>query len=203
MRGQYVQFDVMEATAQVALAISWIFFAVIFFVGRRGAASKGKTTARSNRSRFGLVLQMIGYAVVFSIARPYFTPIVSMPKWAEGIVLLIATGIGAASIWFCFTAARTLGKQWSLIARIIENHELVQTGPFAVVRNPIYLAMFGLLLQAAIVISIWQAVLPAAVAFLTGTYIRIYEEEKILRAEFGEKFDDYAKRVPAFLPRLT
>src|SRR5689334_8995099 len=112
MYGPVAQLDALEATALVALGISWLFFAVIFFVGRRGAASKEKTTARSNRSRFGLVLQMAGYAIVFGVARPYFTPIVPMPKWAEATVLLVATAIGAASIWFCFAAARTLGKQW-------------------------------------------------------------------------------------------
>jgi protein-S-isoprenylcysteine O-methyltransferase Ste14 len=81
-------------------------------------------------------------------------------------------------------------------------HELIQTGPFAVVRNPIYLAMFGLLIQAGIVVSIWQAIIPAVVAFVMGTYVRIEEEEKVLREEFGAQFEDYARRVPAFIPKL-
>jgi protein-S-isoprenylcysteine O-methyltransferase Ste14 len=199
---QYVGPDLLEEVALFGLTFLWILFGVIFFIGRSGAAPKAKTTVRSNRSRFGIVIQLLSYAIVYSIERPYFTPIVPMPKIAEAILLLIATAIGVASIAFCYAAARALGKQWSLVARVVVGHELIQTGPFAVVRNPIYLAMFGLLIQAGIVVSIWQAIIPAVVAFVMGTYVRIEEEEKVLREEFGAQFEDYARRVPAFIPKL-
>ena len=199
---RYVGPDLIEEVALLGLTFLWLLFGAIFFVGRRGAAPDSKTTSRSNRSRFGIVIQLLSYAIVYSIERPYFTPIAPMPKIAEAIVLLIASAIGIASIAFCYWAARELGKQWSLVARVVVGHELIQTGPFAVVRNPIYLAMFGLLLQAGIVVSIWQAIVPALVAFLIGTYVRIEEEEKILRGQFGAQFDDYARRVPAFIPKL-
>jgi protein-S-isoprenylcysteine O-methyltransferase Ste14 len=197
---RYVQWDALEATALFGLTFLWLLFALIFFLGRRGAAPKAGTTARSNKSRIGIVLQMLGYAIVYSIERPYFTPIVPMSKTVEAVVLVITTAIGIASIWFCYSAMRTLGKQWSLIARVVAGHELVQQGPFAVVRNPIYLAMFGLLLQAGIVVSLWQAIIPAMIVFLAGTWVRIHEEEKILREQFGAQFDDYARRVPSFVP---
>lgn len=197
---RYVQRDAMEAAALFGLTLLWLLFAAIFFLGRRGAAPKTKTTTRSNTSRVGFVLQMVGYALVYTVERPYFTTIVPMSKTMEAIVLLIASAVGVASIWFCYSAMRTLGKQWSLIARIVAGHELVQQGPFAVVRNPIYLAMFGLLIQAGIVVSIWQAILPAIVIFLAGTWIRIHEEERVLREQFGTQFDDYAQRVPSFIP---
>jgi protein-S-isoprenylcysteine O-methyltransferase Ste14 len=145
---------------------------------------------------------MVAYAIVYTFERPYFTPIFPMSKAAEAIVLLVAGAIGIASILFCYTAMRILGKQWSLIARVVSGHELIQQGPFSIVRNPIYLAMFGLLLQAGIVVSVWQAIIPAVIVFLFGTWIRIREEEKVLRQQFGSHFDDYARRVPAFIPGL-
>lgn len=147
-------------------------------------------------------MQMIAYAIVYAFERPYFTPIVPMSRRVESLVLLLATAVGVASIWLCYTAARALGKQWSLVARIVSGHELIQQGPFSMVRNPIYLAMFGLLLQAGIVVSVWQAIVPASILFLIGTWVRIREEEKILRQEFGPAFDEYARRVPAFIPGL-
>lgn len=199
---RYVGFDAMEAAALFGLTFLWLLFAVIFFLGRRGAAQKTATTVRSNTSRVGIVMQMLGYAIVYSIERPYFTPIVPMSKRTEAIILLAASAIGVVSILFCYMAMRTLGKQWSLVARLVAGHELVQQGPFAIVRNPIYLAMFGLLLQAGIVVSIWQAIVPAVAIFLAGTWIRVHEEEKILRQQFGSQFEDYARRVPAFIPRV-
>jgi protein-S-isoprenylcysteine O-methyltransferase Ste14 len=199
---QYVGPDLIEEIALFGLTFLWILFGAIFFVGRRGAAPKSETTSRSNRSRFGIVIQLLSYAILYSIERPYFTPIVPMPKIVEAVLLLVATAIGIASIAFCYSAARELGKQWSLVARVVQGHELIQTGPFAVVRHPIYLAMFGLLLQAGIVVSIWQAVIPAIVAFMVGTYVRIEEEEKILREKFGAQYEEYARHVPAFIPKL-
>jgi len=199
---RYVGPDGIEEAALFGLTFLWILFALIFFFGRGRAAPKTQTTARSNVSRIGIVLQLLAYAIVYGIERPYFTPIVPMPKAVETAVLIAASAIGVASIVFCFLAARTLGKQWSMIARLVSGHELIQQGPFSVVRNPIYLAMFGLLIQAGIVVSIWQAIVPAVVIFLVGTWIRIREEEKILRVQFGSKFDEYASRVPAFIPGL-
>jgi protein-S-isoprenylcysteine O-methyltransferase Ste14 len=197
---RYVGPDALEEVALFGLAILWLLFAMIFFLGRRGAAPKTTVTARSSASRVGFVTQMLAYAVVYTFERPYFTPIVSMSKRTEAIVLFVASAIGVASIFFCYTAMRTLGKQWSLIAQVVSGHELIQRGPFAIVRNPIYLAMLGLLLQAGIVVSVWEAILPAIVLFLVGTWIRISEEEKILRREFGSRFDEYAQRVPVFIP---
>jgi protein-S-isoprenylcysteine O-methyltransferase Ste14 len=199
---RYIGPDAMEEAALFGLTFLWVLFALIFFFGRGRAAPKTETTARSGISRVGIVLQMLAYAIVYSIERPYFTPIVPMSKGAESVLLIAASAIGVASIVFCFSAARTLGKQWSMVARLVSGHELIEQGPFSVVRNPIYLAMFGLLIQAGIVVSMWQAIAPAILIFLIGTWIRIREEEKILRAQFGPKFDEYARRVPAFIPRV-
>lgn len=200
MRIRYVGPAAIEEASLFLLTFLWLAFALIFFLGRHGAAPKLKTTARGNFSRIGFILQILAYALVYAVERPYFTPFVPMSRPVEGIVAGIASAIGIASILFCYASMRALGKQWSLIARVVSGHELIQSGPFAVVRNPIYLAMFGLLLQAGIVVSIWQAMLPAILIFVIGTWIRIREEEKVLRKEFGAKFEDYARRVPAFIP---
>jgi protein-S-isoprenylcysteine O-methyltransferase Ste14 len=50
--------------------------------------------------------------------------------------------------------------------------------------------------------SRWWNFLAAVIVFLIGNRIRIRAEEKLLRETFGEQFDDYARRVPAFVPRL-
>jgi len=42
----------------------------------------------------------------------------------------------------------------------------------------------------------------ASAVFLAGTHIRIRSEEKLLRQTFGQGFEEYAKRVPAFVPKL-
>jgi protein-S-isoprenylcysteine O-methyltransferase Ste14 len=71
-----------------------------------------------------------------------------------------------------------------------------------VVRNPIYLAMLGMLIATGMAVSRWPALVCAAIVFAAGTAIRIRAEENLLRETFGATFDEYARRVPAFLPRL-
>ncbi|MFS8084040.1 MAG: methyltransferase, partial [Acidobacteriota bacterium] len=104
------------------------------------------------------------------------------------------------SVWFFATAIRTLGKQWSLAARVLEGHKLVTEGPYRIVRNPIYTAMFGMLLATGVAISHWSGLLIAIIVFAIGTVIRVHSEEKLLREAFGAEFEAYAQRVPAVVP---
>jgi protein-S-isoprenylcysteine O-methyltransferase Ste14 len=110
--------------------------------------------------------------------------------------------IAVASVWLCFESARTLGKQWALAARVIEGHELITSGPYARVRNPIYFAMFGMLLATGLALSRWPAVGVAILVFVLGTEIRIRSEERLLREAFEVQFDNYARKVPAIFPRI-
>ncbi len=105
-------------------------------------------------------------------------------------------------MWLSASAVRTLGKQWTYVARTIEGHELITQGPYQLVRNPIYLAMFGMMMAMGLSLTIWPVLLAAMVIFLIGTFVRIRSEEKLLRATFGAQFEEYARRVPAFLPGL-
>ena len=106
-----------------------------------------------------------------------------------------------ASCWLSIRAVQSLGKQWTYAARVIKGHELITQGPYGVVRNPIYLGMFGLILSTCLAFSRWWSGLAAVVFFLIGNHIRIRTEEQLLRETFGDQFDEYARRVPAFIPQ--
>jgi len=116
--------------------------------------------------------------------------------------LLFTVGLAAASVWLSESAIRTLGKQWALPARLVEGHELITVGPYAYVRNPIYTAMLGMLIATGLAMEHWTATIVAVVVFSVGMAIRVRSEEKLLRAAFGEKFEEYARRVPAVIPWL-
>ena len=88
------------------------------------------------------------------------------------------------------------------MAWIVQGHQPVTEGPYSSVRNPIHLAMFGMLLATELVWSRWWVTLVAVSLFLAGNEIRIRNEEKIPRETFGERFEEYARRVLAFFPHL-
>jgi protein-S-isoprenylcysteine O-methyltransferase Ste14 len=62
--------------------------------------------------------------------------------------------------------------------------------------------MFGMLVATGLALSVWWALVLAAVLFAIGTQIRIQNEEKVLRESFGAEFDAYARQVPAMFPRI-
>ncbi len=186
--------------ALFVLALCWLGFGVIVVLGKRGA--ERSTKRQDFKSHAGFFLQCLGYAICLSFGRRYFSPIVRMSQTAEWLVAAFAALIAIASTWFCFAAARALGRQWALVARVIEGHELIRRGPYAVVRNPIYLAMLGMLVATGLIVSGWQGLAVATIVFMIGTEIRIRSEEKLLREALGSQFDEYAAEVPALIPRV-
>jgi len=178
----------------------WLAFAGIAVLGKRGAALGAQR--RDRKSLVGMLLQGAAYAICFGAFRARFSPIFPISKIGEATLGALTIALALVSTWFCFAAARALGKQWALLARVIEGHELIRRGPYAIVRNPIYLAMFGMLIASGLAVSRWQALVPAIAMYLIGTAVRIHSEETLLRAMFGAQFEDYTRHVPAFLPRL-
>jgi protein-S-isoprenylcysteine O-methyltransferase Ste14 len=184
--------------AAFVMAAGWAGFGVILVLGKRGAAPG--SAKRDLRSTLGFALQCAAYAICFLFYRRYFSPIVPMSVLTESILAVLSIVLTLWSVWFCYAAARALGKQWALMARVIKGHELIRQGPYAVVRNPIYLAMLLMLVAIGMDVSRWPALVVATVIFIIGTVIRIRTEENLLRANFGSTFEDYARAVPAFLP---
>jgi protein-S-isoprenylcysteine O-methyltransferase Ste14 len=195
-----VRSDPLAELAYFVVLAGWLGFIAIVFIGKRG--STPGAAKRDWKSTFGMLLQGAAYAICFGFFRPYFSPFLPMSKPAEVILTGVTIALVIVAVWLCWAAARTLGKQWALVARVIEGHELITAGPYAIVRNPIYLSMLGMYVASVLAVGRWQTLLGGLIVFLAGTMIRIRTEEKLLREAFGAQFDDYARRVPALLPRL-
>lgn len=112
------------------------------------------------------------------------------------VVLLL--GVGGALLFD--RSARVLGTNWSVVARMRTDHLLVRDGPFARMRHPIYFAMLLMLTALGIGLGHIWGLAAAIPVFVIGTSIRIREEEKLLRAQFGEDHARYVREVPAFFP---
>lgn len=83
-----------------------------------------------------------------------------------------------------------------------KNRELTQTGPYAHVRNPLYLGSILIAAGFAVALLSWPVGLALAGMFLLIYVPVIASEERFLRATFPE-FEDYCQRVPRLIPRLT
>jgi protein-S-isoprenylcysteine O-methyltransferase Ste14 len=192
--------DSLQALVFAVVMLSWFAFVVLFFARRKPPAPPD--SKRNRISILGIALQGVSYGIVWSVHRPFFTPLVRMGKQVEIIVAVLTMMVAIGSVWFVLSAIRMLGKQWSLAARVLEGHKLVTEGPYRIVRNPIYTGMFGMLLATGLAVSHWMGLLVAIVVFAVGTVVRVHSEEKLLRETFGAEFEAYTHRVPAVIPFL-
>jgi protein-S-isoprenylcysteine O-methyltransferase Ste14 len=129
------------------------------------------------RTLFSLLIPII--FVVF--ARP------QLPLLLAGIVLAVAGE--ALRIW----AAGCISKNAVLACR----------GPFAYVRNPLYLGSLLIAVGYCFMSGLWWSVLVTAAMYYYFYYGTIYNEEEHLKTVLGEPYERYSAAVPRLLPRLS
>jgi protein-S-isoprenylcysteine O-methyltransferase Ste14 len=178
----------------------WFIFLLSFVLRER--IPRGREWKRDHTALLGLALEGIGYYMVWCqpLQRKQFAPLVAGSEALVWVLSVLAVAVAVASVVFVDAACRRLGKQWALAARLVEDHSLIQDGPYRFVRNPIYLGMLGMLLATGLLRTQWIALLAAILIFIAGTYIRIRSEERLLREAFGSRFEEYTRKVHALIP---
>jgi protein-S-isoprenylcysteine O-methyltransferase Ste14 len=112
--------------------------------------------------------------------------------------LLVAIAVGG--VLFMWWARLHLGRLWSASVTRKADHHIIDTGPYAVVRHPIYT---GLLFAIAATVSVRATAetLAGAAMLAAGIYIKARTEEAFLRDQLGaETYEAYARRVPMLVP---
>jgi protein-S-isoprenylcysteine O-methyltransferase Ste14 len=99
-----------------------------------------------------------------------------------------------------WTSVTHLGKQFRVHAGLYHDHALVKTGPYAIVRHPIYASLLAALLCTLLLLTPWQWIAVSLALFIGGTEIRVRSEEQLLASRFEEEFEVYRKAVPAYIP---
>jgi protein-S-isoprenylcysteine O-methyltransferase Ste14 len=193
---------VAERAAFYAVIVCWWIFGLTFWLRKR--PPRAREAKRDWTSLSGLLLQAAGYVCVWSfpLRQKQFSPVVSGSPVVEWGLAALTVVIAVASTWLVNAAARRLGKQWALAARLVKGHTLIREGPYRFVRNPIYTGMLGMLLATGLAVTQWIPLLIAIGLFIPGTYIRIRSEERLLREAFGSEFEAYARNVPALIPGI-
>lgn len=189
---------VSQAQVWLFVVLAAVFFAVMIIATRRsGGGDSG--ARRNNMSRIGIALQGLGIGLAgFGPVRMSLPPLSAQALIQSLVMILLATG---ASGLFA-ASARTLGANWSIVARTRSDHQLVRNGPYAVVRHPIYLGLLLFLLSLAVALGHFAQLIVAIPVFLAGTAIRTRIEDRLLETKFGDEFRDYARTTPALIPKI-
>lgn len=178
-----------------ALALAFVALIVVAATRRKDEGG----ARQDGRSRIGIAMQ--GFAFVLVGIGPVIAtlPSLSVPAVTGfGFVLLLM----AAVLALFAASSSALGRNWSIKARTLADHELIRSGPYAFVRHPIYFAMLLFLLAMVIALGHWVLLIVALPVFLIGTKMRTTAEDRLLEARFGQDFIDYRNSTPAMFPRL-
>lgn len=113
----------------------------------------------------------------------------------------VAVSPNWAGVLFSIWSRTHLGRNWSATVTVKEGHNLTRTGPYRLVRHPIYFGMLLGILGLAIQAGRWPAVPGLALVFL-GLRLKSRIEERLLREEFGREYENYRRDTPALVPYL-
>lgn len=190
----------------MSLIHSYLFLALWFsYFAYWWAMSKNvKETERHEpaASRMGRLILLVCAAALLLLPRvaPFFLNVRFLPlaEWCFWVGVAMTT----AGLLFSAWGRRHLGSNWSQSVTIKQDHELITSGPYALVRHPIYTGLLLGFLGSAVARGEWRGLL--AVALVFGTlWQKLKREEKWMRAEFGEPYEAYSRRVAALVPYIV
>ncbi|MEM9292251.1 MAG: protein-S-isoprenylcysteine O-methyltransferase [Acidobacteriota bacterium] len=122
----------------------------------------------------------------------------ALPSWATaiGVVLLVL------GLWLFWRSHADLGRNWSVTLEIREGHHLVTGGVYSRVRHPMYSAIYLIYGAQALLIHHWIAGLGGIVSFWLIYVIRVPREEAMMRARFGDEYEEYCQSTGRVIPQL-
>jgi len=174
----------------IGLAVSWLVAAVWSAGTEKRAGLRAEMLYR--------VVLLIG-AAIFSI--PAHGSVGPLRLWRVTYnEAWVCVGIIALGFAFTWWARIHLGSLWSGHITRKTGHRVIDTGPYGVVRHPIYTGiLIGVFATAAAKGTVVG--LAAALIIALGLWLKARLEERWLRQELGlEAYDVYCRRVPMLLP---
>lgn len=179
----------MPPYVYVILAVGWLvcFSAFIF---RKPSATKAQQV--KTHARWGIFLEMIAFLLLWQGRFWDRTP----QPWR----VIVAVALLSCASLLSWSAVSALGRHWRLDAALNPDHRLVRSGPYRLVRHPIYTALLCLLVATGLLLTPWPLFVPALFLFAIGTEIRVRTEDALLASRFGDEFANYRRRVPAYIP---
>ena len=191
----------MHSFLEYVLKLAWLVL-LLYWVW-------GALRAKSHMHRQNLSVRIIAYWLPFLIAVGLLGPgswfgssflhqrFLPKSLWIQGLgVALVVTGV-ALACWSRYV----LGRNWSMAVELKQEHELVQSGPYSVVRHPIYTGLLIGFIGTVVAIGEWRGVLSVAI-FSAFIAYKLRVEERWLSELFGSAYSQYKDRTKALVPGL-
>jgi protein-S-isoprenylcysteine O-methyltransferase Ste14 len=188
----------MHLPLGVIIEAGWLVF-LLYWAWRARAVKRAVRSEHPAHRFFKYVLPlMVGVVLV--------VPWNQQAGWLQarfappGMALSI---LGALLVWagvlFAIWARTILGRNWSAVVQVKQDHELVERGPYRWVRHPIYTGLLLAFFGTALALGEWRGLLGTAIVGVSF-WFKLRLEERWMREQFGARYEDYMRRVKALVP---
>jgi protein-S-isoprenylcysteine O-methyltransferase Ste14 len=175
----------------------WLTFVAVWAITAVSTKRTMYRETRTRRLRYSVLL-VIGYVLLLfgrRLPNPFnlhIVPHVAPVAWAAAVLCVIGL---AFALW----ARITLGRNWSGLVTLKEEHELVGRGPYRLVRHPIYTGILTMIFATALAQGHLAAFVGTLLMF-AGFWIKLRDEEKLMLQQFPERYTVYRQRVKCIIP---
>jgi protein-S-isoprenylcysteine O-methyltransferase Ste14 len=173
----------------------WLLFSLYWEIAAKNVAAD--KSAEPTRSR-GVHVVLTNVAILLTVIQLH-----GSARLLPTSIVLFGIGVAIESIGLLLAiwSRRCLGRNWSGRITIKVEHQLIRSGPYRLLRHPIYTGILVMYTGTAMASGTWLAMLGLAMAvFAYARKIRL--EEAIMRSAFGTEYDAYSRDTWAFVPGL-
>ncbi|MFN8528051.1 MAG: isoprenylcysteine carboxylmethyltransferase family protein [Anaerolineae bacterium] len=188
-------------TTLLAYVMIGFFFAIDRFA-RQGKQAKSLERGIYDRGSTGLLTVAFVIAAAMLLAAPFLNLLgigsltqVLLIGWL-GLVLM------ALSLMMRLWANKALGMFYTRTLRVIDDHHVVQSGPYRVVRHPGYLGVILMWVGGGLAVLNVISVIVALISMLIAYMYRIRVEERMLAVTQGDEYRDYQAHTWRLIPLL-
>lgn len=188
----------MKTAAHIVIPLLWLAWLAYWIWAARDV--KQTTRREDARSRATYNIPVVIGALLIALPKTVVPLDGRFVTQAEGWQML-AMALTALGLGFAVLARLWLGRNWSSAVTVKADHELIRSGPYALVRHPIYTGVLLALIGTALFVGQWRALVGALL--MTAAIVRkLSVEERFMADAFGEAYRRYRAEVPMLVPFL-
>ena len=177
--------------------VLWIGFLLYWQIKAAGT----KATARLEPAASRIVRAVVFLIAIVLMSWPHLpVPWLYRQFLPQGVwTFWVGAVITTAGLFFAVWAREHLGTNWSRSVTIKQDHQLIVTGPYAVVRHPIYTGILGGFLGSTLALAQMRGIVAFVLISLVLWY-KLRMEEQWMRTQFGAPYEAYSRRTAALVP---
>jgi len=191
----------MELPIARVIKAAWMLFALYWLWGwRRVKDARRSEPLMPRLLKYWLPL-MVGIVLISPVAWFHGTWLGSR-MYPDSLAMALAgallTLLGVA---FACWARHVLGRNWSSVVQVKQDHELIQSGPYRWVRHPIYTGLLLAFLGTGMAMGEWRGAITVVIV-ATSFWFKLRQEERWMRETFGASYEQYMQHTKALIPGL-